>query len=540
MLSRRKLITATAATGIVAASAPWWSRFAAPRASATPATCELALANHTDTASVNAYVTGREFGTDRMMLVRAGQGPYYLEEPPAPGTPLPIDASIPLNAPGADPVVLTLPRMYGSRVYFVREDTLDFYVNPGPALVEPALHNENDANFGKIVSFCEFTFNDVQLFINLSYVDLVTALPIGIRLQGAGDHGVAPLPAGAVEAIASDLEAQAAADGQPWDELVMRGDGGRILRVMSPQNIMAPRAGQPDMPFNGYWSGYADQVWEHYRHNDLRVDNQGGRGVFTGRVQGDHLVFNDGSSFAKPNDWDIFTCDHGPFTNNPGDSDVRKGILARLAAAFNRSTILSHADQPNGAAVDEFYRHPITNHYSRVVHANSPIGYAFPYDDVTPNGAHDQSGAAADPEPGRLTLTVGGGGGGGSMTGAITGFAGKCMDVEGGVSADGTPVQLYTPNGTAAQQWTFHDDGTIRALGKCLDVAGGSTENGAKVQLWTPNGTAAQQWVLTDQHELVNPQSGKCIDVAGWNSADGTDLIMWERHGGENQKWYRS
>ncbi len=537
MLSRRKMITATAATGVVAASAPWWHRMAGTEAEATPATCELALANRTDTSAVNAYVTGREFGTDRMMVLRP-DGPYYIEEPPGPDTPLPVDAAIPLNAPGADPVVITLPRMYGSRVYFVREDTIDFYVNPGPALVEPALHNAEDSNYEKIVSFCEFTFNDFQLYINLSYVDLVTALPIGIRLQGNGDHSVAPLPAGAVEAIAADLNSQASSDGQPWDELVMRGDDDRVLRVMSPQNIMATRLGQPDMPFEGYWSDYADQVWEHYRHNDLRVDLQGGRGVLTGRVQGDRLVFDDGSTFGKPNDWDIFTCDGGPFANNPSDSPERKGALARLAAAFNRSTILSHADQPNGAAVEEFYQHPVTNHYSRVVHANSPIGYAFPYDDVTPDDAPDQSGAAFDPEPGRLTLTVGGGSASGSASGPIIGYAGKCMDVEGGGSADGTPVQLYTRNGTAAQEWTFHEDGTIRALGKCLDVAGGSTANGAKVQLWTPNGTGAQQWVLTDANELVNPQSGKCIDVAGWDSSDGTDLIMWERHGGENQKWY--
>ncbi|GAB3233616.1 glycoside hydrolase family 16 protein [Glycomyces halotolerans] len=134
----------------------------------------------------------------------------------------------------------------------------------------------------------------------------------------------------------------------------------------------------------------------------------------------------------------------------------------------------------------------------------------------------------------------GGGGGGGGSTGAVTGYAGKCLDVEAANSADGTPVQLYTCNGTAAQQWTFHDDGTVRALGKCLDVSGGSTENGAKVQLWTCNGTGAQQWVLSGANDLVNPQADKCVDVAGWDSADGTDVIMWECHGGENQKWYRA
>ncbi|WP_026931373.1 glycoside hydrolase family 64 protein [Glycomyces tenuis] len=406
MVSRRTLITATAATGALAAGTAWWRGAAAPPASAAPATCELALVNDSD-AAVNAYVTGREFGTDRFILLRASGGPYYLEEPPGPATPLPVDASIPLGAPGSGPVVVTLPRMYGARIYFVREDTLDFYVNPGPALVEPALHNPADSNYGKVVSFCEFTFNDVQLFVNISYVDLVTALPIGLRLQGDGDRSVAPLPAGAVDAIAAELTGQAEADGQPWDRLIMRDDGGRILRVMSPQNLMAPALGQPDMPFADYWSGYADRVWEHYRGTDLNVDLQGGRGVLTGRVEGDVLVFGDGSTFAKPNSWDVFTCNHGPFANIPSDSEEKKGLLARIAAAFNRSTIHSHAEQPNGPGVDEFYLDPVTNHYSRAVHANSPIGYAFPYDDVTPDGAPDQSGAAFDGNPSRLTVNAG-------------------------------------------------------------------------------------------------------------------------------------
>lgn len=407
MVSRRRLITATAATGAVAAAgAPWLLRRVGPRASAAPATCELALVNDTD-AAVNAYVTGREFGTDRFMLLRADSSPYYLEEPPGPATPLPVDASIPLGAPGSGPLLLTLPRMYGARVYFVREDTLDFYVNPGPALVEPALHNERDTNYDKIVSFCEFTFNDVQLFINVSYVDLMTALPIGLRLQGHGDHSVAPPPPGAVEAIAAELAAQAESDGHPWDSLIMRDGEGDILRVMSPQNVMAPHFGQPDMPFGDYWAPYIDEVWEHYRAVDLHVDLQGGRGVLTGRVEGDTLVFEDGSTFAKPTSQDVFTCDHGPFANVPSDSEEKKGLLARLAAAFNRSTLHSHADQPNGPGVEEFYLHPITNHYSRAVHENSPIGYAFPYDDVTPDGAPDQSGAAFDGDPQRLTLTVG-------------------------------------------------------------------------------------------------------------------------------------
>ncbi|THV36997.1 glycoside hydrolase family 64 protein [Glycomyces buryatensis] len=407
MLSRRKILSVGAiGTAAAAASAPWWGQRALSQALAAPLDCELALAKQSSN-QINAYVTGREFGTDRMMLLLADGTPYYIEEPAGEATPLPVDAAIPLNASGADPKVVTLPRMYGSRIYFVKDDVLDFYVNPGPALVEPALHNPADSNYGKTVSFCEFTFNDVQLFVNLSYVDLVTNLPLGVRLQGDADKTVEPMPAGAVDAIASDLETQAAADGQPWDQLVLRGGSGQVLRVVSPQNLMAPYFGQPDMPFADYWTAYVDEVWSLYQGADLSIDLQGGRGVLTGRVEGENLVFGDGSSFPRPDARDIFTCDHGPFANIPTDSEEKKGLLARLAAAFNRSTIHSHPEQPNGAPVDEFYTHEVTNHYSRIVHANSPIGYAFPYDDVCPDDAPDQSGAAFDGNPTRLTVTAG-------------------------------------------------------------------------------------------------------------------------------------
>ena len=70
-----------------------------------------------------------------------------------------------------------------------------------------------------------------------------------------------------------------------------------------------------------------------------------------------------------------------------------------------------------------------------------------------------------------------------AATGSITGLAGKCLDVTGANSADGTPVQLYDCNGTGAQQWTVGTDNTVRALGKCLDVTGNSTADGAKIQL---------------------------------------------------------
>jgi beta-glucanase (GH16 family) len=121
-------------------------------------------------------------------------------------------------------------------------------------------------------------------------------------------------------------------------------------------------------------------------------------------------------------------------------------------------------------------------------------------------------------------------------TGAITGYGGKCVDVNAASTANGTQVQLYTCNGTNAQRWTIAGGNQIQALGKCLDVSGAGTANGTKVQLWDCNGTVAQQWVARDG-SLVNPNANKCLDATGASSADRTPLQIWDCHGGPNQKW---
>ncbi|RPE46239.1 beta-glucanase (GH16 family) [Streptomyces sp. Ag109_O5-1] len=120
---------------------------------------------------------------------------------------------------------------------------------------------------------------------------------------------------------------------------------------------------------------------------------------------------------------------------------------------------------------------------------------------------------------------------------AIKGLAGKCVDVAGANSANGTAVQLYDCNGSAAQQWTVGSDGTIRALGKCMDVTGGGTADGTAVQLYDCNGSAAQKWAVSSANDIVNPQANKCLDVTGNNSANGTRLQIWTCSGGANQKW---
>ncbi|MFF5027404.1 ricin-type beta-trefoil lectin domain protein [Streptomyces collinus] len=125
-----------------------------------------------------------------------------------------------------------------------------------------------------------------------------------------------------------------------------------------------------------------------------------------------------------------------------------------------------------------------------------------------------------------------------SATGVpIRGLAGKCADVAGADPANGTPVQLYDCNGTAAQSWTVGADGTVRALGKCLDVTGNGTADGSTVQLWDCTGGPNQKWAVSAAHDIVNPQANKCLDVTGNDPANGTRLQIWSCSGGANQKW---
>jgi hypothetical protein len=123
-----------------------------------------------------------------------------------------------------------------------------------------------------------------------------------------------------------------------------------------------------------------------------------------------------------------------------------------------------------------------------------------------------------------------------ATAGPITGIAGKCVDVAGASSANGSAVQLYTCNGSGAQQWTVESDGSLRALGKCLDVTGGSTADGAKIQLYACNGTGAQRWTAS-AGRLLHPASGKCLDASGNSSTNGTRLQLWACTGGANQAW---
>jgi chitinase len=137
----------------------------------------------------------------------------------------------------------------------------------------------------------------------------------------------------------------------------------------------------------------------------------------------------------------------------------------------------------------------------------------------------------------QITGSSGGGGGTGTgATGPIYGYEGLCLDDRGASTADFNPIQVYTCNGTNAQDWTVNSNGTLTVLGNCLDVDGAGTANGTTVDLYPCNGTGAQSWVHESDGELVNTNSGKCLDDTGWGGS-GTQVQIWACADTSNQQW---
>jgi beta-glucanase (GH16 family) len=123
-------------------------------------------------------------------------------------------------------------------------------------------------------------------------------------------------------------------------------------------------------------------------------------------------------------------------------------------------------------------------------------------------------------------------------TGPVVGIGGLCLDDRSASTANYNPVQIYTCNGTNAQQWTVVQAGsTLQVLGKCLDINAGGTADGTTVDLYTCNDTGAQVFIPQSNGSLYNPQSNKCLDDPNSSTTPGTQLQIWDCNGGANQHW---
>ncbi|KAK6069578.1 glucanase B [Seiridium cupressi] len=374
----------------------------------TNSTVQLALKNNTSSTNAYAYITGLDLNQNNVPLFiqSDGQTVYHPASPSQPLQAPAADCAIALGAPGSTRTV-TIPRIAGGRIWFCLDGRLTFLVNPGPAIVEPSVTNPSDPNYNLSWGFCEFTFNDYQLFVNISYVDFVS-LPIALDLtnESGGVQSVTGLISGGLDTVCSKLVAQDNSDNAGWSKLVVKAQNGSNLRALSPNSGIVMN----NSLFKGYYQSYVDSVWQKYSSDTLTINTQAEWGNVSGKVVNGNLTFDSVGSFAQPSAADIFSCSTGPFGNYQSNVPEMGAIGARIAAAFNRSTLLVNSQQPEGEQVANYYKNAVTNHYSRICHeTNADLrGYAFPYDDVGPSSGGDQSGSVFDGAPALLTVTLGG------------------------------------------------------------------------------------------------------------------------------------
>ncbi|KAJ2894862.1 putative glucan endo- -beta-glucosidase protein [Zalerion maritima] len=371
---------------------------------------DIALVNNFG-GGMNAYVSGKDVNGAVVLLGTDGEW-YY---PDAGGSEVPVeitaDLAIALNGEG-ETTTITLPDYLSSGRVWVAQGTLQFYTvmdaNGISQLVEPSAVNPSDPSADVNWGFIELTNNDSGIYANISYVDFV-GLPLGmsLTLSSGETQTVVGLAKGAVDDICAEMVAQAAEDGQPWDEMCMKGSSGNALRILAPNMYLSLNGDA----MSGYYDEYVASVWSRYSSEDLVVDTQGAAGEVSCRASGDELACDgDNRSYSKPSVGDIWGCNSGPFAIEAGDNDVHRAVVPRLCAAFTRSTLLLDGGNVTpGLSSDSYYTVSPTSHYSRIVHEYEPDsrGYAFSYDDVNPSG-QNAAGVVSGGSPTLLTVSIGG------------------------------------------------------------------------------------------------------------------------------------
>ncbi|GAA4789740.1 glycoside hydrolase family 64 protein [Streptomyces ziwulingensis] len=386
---------ATVAAGVLLAAGSPSASAATAGGTAVPATIPLQITNNSGRAEpVYVYNLGTELSTGRQGWADAG-GTFHAwpsgSNPPVPAP----DASITGPAPGQTATV-RLPKFSG-RVYFSYGQKLVFKLTTG-GLVQPAVQNPSDPNRDILFNWSEYTLNDSGLWINSTQVDMFSApYAVGVQRSDGTTATTGHLRAGGYHGFFNALRAQSGG----WAGLIRTRSDGTVLRALSPLYGVETGA----LPAS-VLDDYINRVWQKYATSTLTVTPFGDQpGVkYFGRVSGGVLNFTNSAgavvtSFQKPDASSVFGCHR--LLDAPNDQ-VRGPISRTLCAGFNRSTLLTNPNQPDGTAAD-FYRDAVTNHYARAVHAQMADGkaYAFAFDDV---GNHES--LVHDGNPQRASLIL--------------------------------------------------------------------------------------------------------------------------------------
>jgi O-glycosyl hydrolase len=116
--------------------------------------------------------------------------------------------------------------------------------------------------------------------------------------------------------------------------------------------------------------------------------------------------------------------------------------------------------------------------------------------------------------------------------------SGKCLDVPGASTTNGTQLEVYSCNAGSNQEYTLNPNGEITVYGsKCLDAYQAGKSAGTIVDIYTCSGASNQLWQAHPDGTVTNNESGLCLDVVGQGTANGTKIDLYTCNGGSNQQW---
>ncbi|WP_331754578.1 beta-1,3-glucanase family protein [Streptomyces chartreusis] len=388
-LGRRRLLFALGGAAVavpVAATVAPYALAGTPAggdATAAAGSLPLTIVNGSgsfDDANVHLYIVGNQDGKQVRLTPEGTLAPIALSDNGSDGF---TDYAISLS--GGE-TRLSLPYMSG-RIYVALGEKLKFKAvadgNGNAALQYPAGWVESDPNYPVLHDCAEFTYNASGMFCNTTMVDMFS-VPMSIRLTGARDQTTGKLKAG----------------GRAAAFAAVRGAEAFARLVVDDTRIIAPGHGLDAGLFSkDYFAPYIDEVWSTYTGRGLTVTTNAGK--FTGRVRGDRFTFDGPAqvSFGKPSTRDVLFCDGNLAAPNDGTTGP---VAAVLGAGFNRSTLLSHPEQPTTDPAT-FYGTDLTNHYAGAMHTATEDGkaYGFAFDDVADFASYIQ-----DTAPTGITLTL--------------------------------------------------------------------------------------------------------------------------------------
>ena len=140
------------------------------------------------------------------------------------------------------------------------------------------------------------------------------------------------------------------------------------------------------------------------------------------------------------------------------------------------------------------------------------------------------------------------------------------FDLYGGSTNNGSPIQIYSSNGTVAQSWKLLKvknsreemdklasqnkdaiaDGTYFIASSLntsyvFDVYGGSKSDFGNITIYKNNGTVAQGWKIVHDSKgyvtFMNVGSNKVLDVYGGQNVNGQNVVQYTSNNSYAQKW---